>query len=317
MDEKTPATARGEARCTVCHGTSDVIVLRENGYEGRNCACGTIYVTPEPSPDEIDRTADGHPDAFYELPAALKARWVRRHTSGHDLLEIGCGRGSFLEAAQACGFRVEGIEPEATRAMDAARRVNATVHPAFFEDVKAERRFDVVYHCDMLAHFERPGGALRLMAEFLRPRGVLAFEIGFVADRARFWLSWIGEIGYPEHRWLYSERSLRQLLHGAGLRIEHIKTFDLSAYVATLRGLRLGARLVRRLKPRRRIAAPDSGRDSRSGSDQALLRCQNILRYRVGAWLPPLGPATALVIARPVEGLRDEPIRLADRRRVN
>ena len=71
--------------------------------------------------------------------------------------------------------------------MVAARRVDAVVHPAFFEAVEAQPRFDVVYHCDMLAHFHRPAEALRLMTRFLRPGGVLAFEVGFVADLPRFW----------------------------------------------------------------------------------------------------------------------------------
>jgi SAM-dependent methyltransferase len=299
----TQAAVLQQARCTVCDGTSDETVFRENGYEGRACRCGTIYVTPEPSPDDIDATSVLHEDTFYDWPAALKARWVRRHTSGDDLLEVGCGTGSFLEAARALGFRVEGIEADAERAMIAARRADAVVHPGFFEQVAAERRFDVVYHCDMLAHFHRPAEALRLMTRFLRPGGVLAFEVGFVADLPRFWYPWIGEIGYPQHRWLYSQRSLRRLLHDSGLRIERIKIFDLSACVTTNQTLRLAARVLRPLRSRRRMTRPDSGpRDAAHDGNRALFRLQNILRYRVGAWLPRIGPATALVIARPVGG---------------
>lgn len=317
----TQAAVLHPARCTVCNGTSDETVFRENGYEGRACRCGTIYMTPEPSPEAIDASVVLHEDTFYDWPAALKARWVRRHTTGRDLLEIGCGTGAFLEAARARGFRVEGIEADADRAMVAARRVDAPVHPAFFEDVEAQRRFDVVYHCDMLAHFHRPAEALRMMKRFLRPGGVLAFEVGFVADLPRFWYSWIGEIGYPEHRWLYSQRSLRRLLHDTGLRIEHIKIFDLSACVTTHHAVRTAARVLRPLRRRRRPAPPPGGggRDSAPDGTGALFRVQNILRYRVGAWLPRVGPATALVIASPVndvEDVRDEPIRVSDRRRV-
>ena len=293
--------ARRQSVCTVCKSTSGIVVVRENGYEGRACACGTVYVTPEPSPEEVDHTSDGHSEAFYDLPAAMKARWVRRHTSGHDLLEIGCGTGSFLQAAQAAGFDVEGIEAEPARAAAAARRLSAVVHAAFFEDVRSARRADVVYHCDMLAHFERPVDALRLMTNFLRPGGVLAFEVGLVGELPPFWYSWIGEIGYPQHRWLYSQRSLRRLLHEAGLQIEHMKIFDLSACVAAHHGLRTAARVVRRLKPRRAMTPRDPGHSDHADAGGAMLRFQNMLRYRVGAWLPRIGPATALVIARPVE----------------
>jgi len=315
MDEAATGPVRPQARCTICNGTSDDTVLRENGYEGRACACGTIYMTPEPSAEDIDRTVDGHPEAFFAWPAALKARWLRRHTSGRRLLEIGCGTGSFLEAAHGVGFQVEGIEAETTRAASAARRLNSEVRAGFFEDLEAEPRFDVVYHCDMLPHFERPAAALQLMVRFLRPGGVLAFEVGLTAELSRFWYSWIGEIGYPQHRWLYSRRSLRRLLHETGLRIEHIKIFDLSAWVAANHGLRAAARVVRKLTRRRRMALRDSGRGDPGRGGQALLRFEKFLVYRVGAWLPRLGPATALVIARPMEDIRNESLRVVGRRR--
>jgi SAM-dependent methyltransferase len=302
MDHRASLAGRREVACTVCHGTSGDTVFRENGYEGRACACGTIYTTPEPLPGEVDPTLVGHDDNFYDMPALLKARWVRKHVHGDDLLEIGCGTGAFLDAARTAGFRVEGIEAEEMRATVAARRVNAIVRPVFFENADADRRFDVVYHCDMLAHFDEPAKALRLMTRFLRPGGVLAFEVGFVGGLPRVWYSWIGDIGYPQHRWLYSERSLRRLLDNAGLHIEHLKRFDLAADVVVQHGIRTAARMARRFGLRRPTAlghavvrgGPDDGR--------AMPRVHNVLRYRVGAWLPPLGPATALVIARPAEG---------------
>lgn len=303
MSPTVPAAARREGRCTVCNGSSNYTVVRENGFEGRACSCGTIYVTPEPLPSEVDATFVGHEDAFYDLSVGFKAAWLRKHTSAEDLLEIGCGTGAFLAAARGAGFDVEGIEADATRATTAARQSNARVRAMFFEDAEIDRRFDLVYHCDMLAHFERPAEALQMMKKFLKPGGVLAFEVGFVADLPLFWYSWIGEIGYPQHRWLYSERSLRKLLEQAGLRIERMETCDLSAYLAFQQALRKIVRLVRRVKPR--PVQPDSqpAQPTNGGARVnagALARLLNILRYRVGAALPSLGPSTALVVARPV-----------------
>jgi SAM-dependent methyltransferase len=302
MEHIAPVAGRREVACTVCSGTSGDTVFWENGYEGRACRCGTIYMTSEPLPGEVDPTLVGHDDAFYDLPAPLKARWVRKYVRGDDLLEIGCGTGAFLDAARAAGFRVEGIEAEASRATVAARRVNAIVRPVFFEHADADRRFDVVYHCDMLAHFNEPAKALRLMTRFLRPGGVLAFEVGFVGGLPRVWYSWIRDIGYPQHRWLYSERSLRRLLDTAGLRIEHMKRFDLAADIVVHHGIRTAARMARRFGLRRPTAPGHAVLRGRPDGGRAMLRVHNVLRYRVGAWLPALGPATALVIARPAEG---------------
>ena len=301
MTASVPAVKRREGKCTVCNSTSTDTVLREKGYEGRACSCGTIYVTPEPLPGEVDVTFVGHDDAFYDLSAGLKASWLRKHASARELLEIGCGTGTFLKAARDAGFHVEGIEADATRATIAAQRSNARVRAGFFEQAEIDCLFDVVYHCDMLAHFERPAEALQMMKKFLKPGGVLAFEVGFVADLPLFWYTCIGEIGYPQHRWLYSERSLRKLLGQAELRIECIKIYDLSAYLAFQQALRKSVRLLRRVKPRRGQSGSETVHAANGDTTPgALARLKNILRYRVGAVLPSLGPATALVIARPV-----------------
>ena len=63
-----PAALLQQARCTVCNGTSEETVFRENGYEGRACRCGTIYMTPEPAPEDVDASLVLHEDTFYDCP---------------------------------------------------------------------------------------------------------------------------------------------------------------------------------------------------------------------------------------------------------
>ena len=292
------------ACCIVCGGTSDDVVLRDNGYEGRACACGTIYTSPTPPPGAIDLTEVDHAEAFYDLPAMLKARWVRRHTKGQSLLEIGCGDGIFLKGARDLGFRVEGVEPSPPRAVEAERRTGAIVHRVLLENfVAGARRYDVVYHCDLLAHFPDPRGALNKMASVLTPEGVLAFEVGLVGGIPRFWYRYL-RAGYPEHLWLYSEASLRRLLAQCGLRIRTATRFDLSLCVATHEMLHTAATLRRAVTGARRGAPEVAGTVGRIGpppkpgrAQAAYLRLQNFLRYRVGAALPRLGPGSLLVVA--------------------
>jgi len=96
---------------------------------------------------------------------------------------------------------------------------------------------------------------------------------------------------------------LATLMTDTGLQIERMKIFDLSACVSTLQALRTAARVTRPLRRRPRPMVAESGPHDRGAADEhpALSRVQNILRYRVGAWLPRVGPSTALVIARPLE----------------
>ena len=292
-------TANRTARCIVCGAVSDDVVFRENGYEGRACACGTIYTSPVPPPSIIDPTHVGHLDDFYDLPARQKARWVRRHTAGVSLLEIGCGSGSFLSAAKRVGFRVEGVEASPPRAVLAAARTGATVHSVLLEDFDpGSVRYDVVYHTDMLSHFEDPRAALRKMASLLGQDGLLAFEVGLLGGLPRIWYRGIRDIGYPGHRWFYSEASLATLLTTSGLRVRHATRFDLSLCLALALLLRPLAALRRAmLSPK--AAAPAHARAIKAAGRVPLAHrrahsvVQNFLRYRVGALLPRIGPGYA------------------------
>lgn len=293
------------ARCIVCGSTSDDIVLQENGYEGRACTCGTIYMSPVPPESVIDPTAVGHSDAFYDLPVDLKARWIRRRVGGRSLLEIGCGTGAFLAAARRLGFAVEGIEPSIGRARIAEAIAGARVHPVLLEDFRSRgARYDVVYHSDMLAHFADPRAALRQMTALLAPGGVLAFEVGLLGGIPRFWYRHMRDISYPEHRWFYSRASLVSLLRDCDLIVTHATRFDLSLCVLLTRSIRSLAAL--RTRARRRAVsvtpplAPVNTRARASLAERPTYNAiQNFLRYRAGWLLPPVGPGTQFVIARP------------------
>jgi SAM-dependent methyltransferase len=264
-------------RCVVCGDALAAVVWRENGYDGRTCACGTVSTTPPPPPGAVDPTADGHAESYYAAPARRRLRWLGRHRARGRLLEIGCGEGYFLAAAQAAGYDVAGIEPDPGRARRAAARLGAPVECALLETAApGAARFDIVYHCDLLSHFDDPIAALRRMTAFLAPGGVLAFEAGLLGGVAPWWYAVIGRVGYPQHRWLFSERSLGMLLARAGLELVHATRFGLgpgTLFRGAVRALPAGHRLAD--------------------------RTQSFWRYTAGRLAPRLGPATVFAIASP------------------
>jgi SAM-dependent methyltransferase len=266
------------ARCIVCDGVSERVVWREHGYEGRACACGTVYTAPPPAAGSVDPTVELHSDSYYAEPARRRLAWLRRHRPGGTLLEVGCGEGHFLAAAQAAGYDVAGIEPDPGRARRAEARLRAPVDCALLEDSRpGAARFDIVYHCDLLSHFEDPIAALRRMVEFLEPDGVIAFEVGLLGGVAPWWYGLVGSLDYPQHRWLYSERSLRRLLARADLELVHRTRFGLGLATLFRGGVRSLARRARRLRPvprhgRREASAIAAGeRERRRGSHGAVL----------------------------------------------
>lgn len=67
------------------------------------------------NPSLMDYDADyqneqGHSQAFRRHLDEM-ATLVRRHFHGHTLIEVGCGKGLFLERLRGLGFRITGLDP--------------------------------------------------------------------------------------------------------------------------------------------------------------------------------------------------------------
>ena len=159
-----------------------------------------------------------------------------------------------------------------------------------------QKDFDVVYHCDMLAHFPDPIKCLGLMSSALRDGGVLCFEVGILGGISATWYRLIGEIGLGPHRWLYSERALEELFAQSGLAVQQVQYFSLGPYVLLHKLTRLLEAIIFRLLS----ALPwVDGRVSRKSFARLHEKFLYLLHYKVGAFAPRVGPLKLLVVARP------------------
>lgn len=306
----TPATSESVGRatddrssaCFLCHKTSNLVVWREGGYEGRSCSCGMVYTNPKPLPGSIDYTKDNHPETFYSFPAEFKASWMARHCAPGRLLEVGCGHGSFLAASRARGYEVFGLEPHPSRAHYVEETLGIKVEQAFLEENRLPTRsFDIVYHCDLLSHFPDPIASLHRMSALLKPGGVLFLEVGILGGISPIWYKLIGHLDLGPHLWFYSDHALRLLFAQSKLQIEHIEYFGLAPGVVIGKN---GGRIIRGIV-RLLSAVP------RIGAAALAQTVHNLyyrwffyfLRYRIGAIAPRIGPQTVLIAARPEEYL--------------
>jgi SAM-dependent methyltransferase len=288
--------------CLLCGANSGPVVISEAGYQGRACACGMVYLDPIPPSGTVDPTYDRHLDDYYSLPARLRLQWVKRFSQKGRLLEVGCGAGHFLSAAKTSGYEVFAIEPHPECARHVAESLGIQVERALVEETAQPKGyFDIVFHIDLLSHFPDPVRALRAMAALLRPGGMLCFEIGVFGGMSPFWYRWMGRAGYPEHRWFYSEQALYTLLERAGLQVVCVKRFGLwpSTILSTVGRIMLGHRLPKPRDSSGRAAPP-------TGIYRLYGWLQYILRYRLGALLPCIGPRALFIAAQPCAGRSSE-----------
>jgi SAM-dependent methyltransferase len=282
-------------QCPLCGGTGERIIWREHGFEGWADPCGVVCM--QPTPPKPDLSKELHTELYYQVPAPIRLRWVQQFKQGGDLLEVGCGYGSFLKVAQANGFCVTGLEPESHRASYCREALAIETEQAWIEELQTSKRYDVVFHVDLISHFPDPLEALQAMGRLLKPDGVLCFEVGVLGGMSPLWYRLLGGVGYPQHIRLFSKAALLQLFDKAGFDVVALRSFNLTPTLGPLilRHL-LGRLLHRRLAPDlAKLKEPGNAK----GAYRAYFQTLTWLRYSLGRWLPDFGPLTLFVTLKP------------------
>ncbi len=144
----------------------------------------------------------------------------------HDVLEVGCGVGYFLDAAEKLGLNIEGVDraPSAAR----ARERGHTVHDRWLEQLTpVEARFDAIAAWEVLEHVPAPVEMLEGFRPWLRPGGVLALSTPSVSGLyARALGPRFPMICPPEHLELFSRRGLVTLLDRGGFDLLELRSFS-------------------------------------------------------------------------------------------
>ncbi len=298
---KNPAPTKAAERagaCVLCGSHGDPVVVQENGYAGRSCGCGVVYIDPWPGHEKLAATHDFHVDTYYSYPAQSRFNFLDRMcksllpAGSKRILEVGSGPGYTLKLARDAGYEVQSVEPN-PHAAAAITAMGIPNEQAMIEDSTLEDgQFDAVFHVDLLSHFANPQTALRSMSRLLKPDGILCFEVGVFGGLSERWYRWIGNVGYPQHPWLYSWNALTQLFDQAGLEVVYRQSFSL--FPGTILST-LGTSFFSRVFPK-----PSSG-TGKPAAPKGIYRwyglLQHNLRYRVGRFLPAFGGPTCCYVA--------------------
>lgn len=224
MTSAEPSAAPGARPCPACGWLQTDFAFTAAGYDHvRCCRCDTLFVAALPTSAAIEATylaPDYHSSARGQeqrMRAEADARvGVLRKFGVHDLLEIGCGPGQFLDAARDTGMRVEGIDRAPTA--EAPRRRGHLVHDLWFDDFGPPvPRFDAIAMWEVIEHVPDPGALLQRARAWLRPGGFLALSTPSSSGLpARALGPRFPMVSPPDHLALFSRRGLQSLLGAAG-----------------------------------------------------------------------------------------------------
>lgn len=151
------------------------------------------------------------------------------------ILELGCGEGATLAWLQSIGRCAEcvGIELSEAAARKAGEVADRVIVADFERDEPAfeNASFDCILCLDVLEHLRDPWGALRTLAEWLRPGGTLVISVPNVGHISIILdLLLHGRFEYQDsgildrtHLRFFTRSSAEALVRSAGLVIEQVR----------------------------------------------------------------------------------------------
>lgn len=261
-------------RCSICDAES-VPAFATAEYRMYRCSvCKTAFVSPVPSNAELNEfyqkyhlsdDAGGLYDAVEsrmqaDFPAKLDR--ILRVTAGKPgrLLDVGCGKGYFIKAANVRGIAAEGIDLSETGIAHAVDQLGVKAMAGDIASKKQELGlFDTVTFWATIEHLPDPVATMLHIRDLLKPGGRLFVDTGIGDD----WLDRTlpGVVQWydpPQHLFVFSLPGLTRALNKAGFDVLEVDPcFDRSCvrkFVRKVRaavvaiGLRAAAALGR-MKP--------------------------------------------------------------------
>jgi len=145
-----------------------------------------------------------------------------------SILDVGCGFGYFLENASNKGWKTHGVEIADDAVQGARKRVRgASIFHGSLKDAQySDESFDAITLWDVLAIVDSPFEELKICHRILKQRGKigirvrnvffqkLTYKIYFPFRNVASWLKI--KRPYVFHRYNFTAKSLRLLLHRAG-----------------------------------------------------------------------------------------------------
>ena len=155
------------------------------------------------------------------------------------ILDVGCGTGATLRVLSEFGT-VVGIDSSQDALRFSRRRGEFGLVQARGEALPAQSEsVDVITALDLLEHIPDDAAAVAEMARVLRPGGILLVMVPALP------FLWSEHDEALDHLRRYRARQLREILEGAGLKVERLSPL-ITLLLAPIGALRLLQRILRR-----------------------------------------------------------------------
>ena len=233
-------------RCALCRSPFGQELFHdhlpeEGPYRVYFCpGCRIAQTVPRPSPEEMSRlyatdryrTREGKRfiapvERSVTLFNRLKSRIVTRRRKRGSILDIGCGRGLFLNIMSREGWRTKGVEFNAETAAYASSVYGIDVITVQDLVRIPDKEFDVITMYHVLEHVERPDALLESCLRLLKDDGLLFVAVPNIASlQAAVGRSRWFHLDLPHHLYHFTTEGLIGLLRRKAFSVVALRHFD-------------------------------------------------------------------------------------------
>lgn len=238
-----------EVACPVCQTSPKPFAKDPQGFQLCRCpACHLEFLNPRPvlrelvehvynesyTPESPSGNALSPVTAFQFRHQVERAEHLLRAAKREkrELLDVGCGDGSFLRFAKTLGWSVAGCD---VRLTSAARAGNWPVWEGELGAIDfGGRQFDLVRFNHVLEHTQNPLPEIQQSLRLLRPGGILYLSVPNLAGLSPRLKSLQSLLYLKRHRWrhyaalhhlwFFTPQTLQRILEFAGFNVLHWET---------------------------------------------------------------------------------------------
>jgi 2-polyprenyl-3-methyl-5-hydroxy-6-metoxy-1,4-benzoquinol methylase len=166
-----------------------------------------------------------------------------------QLLEIGCGTGELLHAAQKAGWKVQGVEPSENARKQAIDNYNLPILPSIEELKIEENSQDTIMLWHVIEHIPNLNEVLEKFSKWLKEDGqlIMATPNHKSWDAQHYKENWAA-YDVPRHLYHYSAQSMKELGDKHKLTLIKRKGMPFDAYYVSMLSEKIKSGKVKILK---------------------------------------------------------------------
>jgi 2-polyprenyl-3-methyl-5-hydroxy-6-metoxy-1,4-benzoquinol methylase len=233
-----------KSACLLCGGEQSSLLYQTGEGRYLKChQCGLVSVDPMPTAEDMKRRAEfwanqhhksvekvttHYSSQFQRIAFGGYLRGFERYRQQGRILDVGCGIGGFVHAAQQAGWDSHGVDVSSSVEIPKSKGLKvfqSTLEGANFP----EGYFDVVTLFDVIEHIPDPKAMVQQAARVLRPGGCIFLLTPNQGSLLAKILKERWEMIEPEdHLILFDKRTLGALLSECHFKLTQSYTIDLN-----------------------------------------------------------------------------------------